>query len=70
MLIYFKLEDIYGMIIVLTSQLENRDNWKIGIDFLPLLSEGKSESTFLKNMICCMQRNYMNISRIVLWIFP
>lgn len=69
MLIYFKLENIYGKIIVLTLQVENMDNWKIGINFHLLLSEGKSESAFFKNMICCMQNNYMNISRIVLWIF-
>lgn len=52
MLIYFKLENIYGKIIVLTSPPENMGSWKTEIYFLPLFSEGKSESAFLKYIIC------------------
>lgn len=68
-LIYFKPQNIYSNIIVPSSQLENKENWKIGVNFLPLLSEGISESAFLKDMIHCMQSKYMNICSSILWIF-
>lgn len=68
-LIYFKPQNIYSNIIVPSSQLENRQNWKIGINFLPLLSKGISESAFLKDVIHCMQSKDMNICCSILWTF-